>query len=315
MRRELRRRADLALGAAERPRPRPIDSLGWRFIALSIGATPRSTASTPASSPAPSAFARAAGASRRGVETVDYEDLSARLKKPKQRLTSGVVAPVPRLIDGDPSDAAGILRQLPERSTLVEYFSLGDELIALVGSAERVEAVTLPVSSRDIALLVAGYLRGGAGDADLASRLYSALVAPLEDRIHGERLVIVPFGSLYELPFETLRDSRGYLLSRWDVLYLPAASVLKHLRRSKENEPPPRLLAVVDPDTDYNHDGKPDMPSLPYARDEVNGFASSFEQRSVLVGPAALEARSASATPGRSTIHYACHGEFYPARP
>ena len=71
----------------------------------------------------------------------------------------------------------------------------------------------------------------------------------------------------------------------------------------------------MDPDTDYNHDGKPDLPPLPFARDEVLGFASRFQERQILIGPAALKAECQRFAPLFDVIHCACHGEFYPARP
>ncbi len=322
VRRELKRgRADLALGAAERAKARGlVDSLGWRFVAL---ADSRDTALY---REYVSLVARSERLRERvkpalfGVEAKDlgYEDLRARLAALKTRLIQDrEYGPALRsLIDGDPSDAASILGDLPPRSTLVEYFCLGDSFVALVVAGGRVEAIPLEVAPRVLDALVTAYVRGGAGDASTARRLYSLLIAPLEGRLSGERLVVVPYGSLHQLPFETLRDEKGYLVSRWDLIYLPSASVLKHLkRRDAASGRPPTLLAVVDPNTDYNRDGKPDMPPLPHAREEVAGFAPSFGQKSLLVGAEALKLACQRDASMYDVIHYACHGEFYPARP
>src|SRR5262249_6543531 len=108
----------------------------------------------------------------------------------------------------------------------------------------------------------------------------------------------------------------SYMVSRWEIVYLPCASLLKYLNgKDARASPTARLLAIVDPDTDYNHDGKPDLPPLPYARDEVFGFSPRFKEKEILVGSRAVKSECQRFAPQFDVIHYACHGEFYPGRP
>jgi CHAT domain-containing protein len=119
------------------------------------------------------------------------------------------------------------------------------------------------------------------------------------------------------LPFEALRDADGYLISKFEFVYLPSASIYRYLTKGRGSEAitAPRLLAFADPDTDYNADGKPDMPPLPHARIEVAALAPRFATREVLVGREAQKAACLAMKPQFDVMHYACHGEFYPGRP
>jgi CHAT domain-containing protein len=85
-------------------------------------------------------------------------------------------------------------------------------------------------------------------DTGLAKELYSLLVAPISPQATHHRLIVVPDGTLYFLPFDTLRDARGkFLVQSRTISYVPAATVLEILRSSKDmNEAPRSLLAVGD---------------------------------------------------------------------
>jgi CHAT domain-containing protein len=118
------------------------------------------------------------------------------------------------------------------------------------------------------------------------------------------------------VPFEALRVRGRYLLERCSVAYLPAASVLRYLEKGvNQRTTPHRLIAFVDPDTDYDGDGHPQMAPLKGARDEVEGIQSLFTEPTVYRGKEATEAACKNNTPGQEVIHLACHGEFFPARP
>jgi len=336
---------DLALGTAERARARAlVDSLGWRFIAL---ANPRESALY---REYVGLLARTERARAGGGATLwsgqrppaDFDALRGRLESLKRTFAADAdLGPAFRaLVDGDAAEAPAILAHLPSGATLIEYFAVPDGLVALVGpvaesppalqtpaspgaaagkspAAGRIAAVRLPILPEELEKLVPRFLRSGASDAQAARRLCEGLFDPLRGLIRGERVVIVPFGAIHQLPFETLRDDKGFLVTRWDFSYLPSSSVLKHLRRrpGTDARAPLSLLAVVDPDTDYNRDGRPDMIPLPEARQEVSGFAKFFGQRVVLEGSAALERASVEKAGSFDVIHFACHGEFYPARP
>lgn len=350
-----RGRGDLALSAVERGKARTLtDSLGWRFLTLAdsgqtdlyrefVGLVSRSQKTR--LEPATSLI---------GVPTrpVDHAALRSRLAELRSRIEATVPRDhfLRALVGGAPLDAAEILAALPAGATLVEYFSLTDSLVALVatgrpavtgapagsgpagsgpaggvGSAPTgasgdrggtIEAILLPVTPRDLSRLVASFVLSGSADAALAEELYRKIFAPVAPRIVGRRVVVVPHGALHQLPFESLRVGPDYLVARYEFTYLPAATMLRYLRgRPAGASKDMTLLAVVDPDTDYDGDGKPDMPPLPFAREEVAGFAPMFARREILVGAEAAKGRTDDRAGHFDVIHYACHGEFYPERP
>lgn len=317
-----RGRPDLALSAVERSKARALlDSLGWRFLTLSIpGHTELYRRFVNLLSQAEKAR-RDPALSFQGVRTVkaDYLELRKRLEQLQTRLESVAAegSALRAIVDGDPLDARGVLAELPPDVTLVEYFSLGETLVALLAAGESVEAVSLPADPRKLSATVADYLLDQAGNESIARHLHAMLFAPLEKRIRTKRVIVVPHGALHQIPFESLRDGRGeYLVSRFEFVYLPSATMLRYIKRKRVGAgEAPRLLAVADPDTDYNGDGRPDMPPLPHAREEVTALSPQFPEKEILVGPEARKTVCLEKAPEFDVIHYACHGEFYPTRP
>jgi CHAT domain-containing protein len=81
----------------------------------------------------------------------------------------------------------------------------------------------------------------------LGQKLYDQLIKPAEKQLKGvNKIVIVPDGSLWDLPFQALhRGQKGYLLEDFAVSYAPSLSVLREMNR-KGNE---FRLARMNPQT------------------------------------------------------------------
>lgn len=134
--------------------------------------------------------------------------------------------------------------RLEATTTLINYFDDGEHLWALVLTAHSLTAQRLPGTSAQVYEWVnqvhhniRGALQVEAADprAQLLSRLcrqilqrlHAALIAPLKlDAPPEQRLLIVPTGPLYLLPFHALSDGAAYLVERCEVVVLPAASWL-----------------------------------------------------------------------------------------
>jgi CHAT domain-containing protein/tetratricopeptide (TPR) repeat protein len=92
-------------------------------------------------------------------------------------------------------------------------------------------------------------------DAEDADELARLVLTPLAGAPEARRLIVVPDGALFYVPFEALpwppEDTATAhapvpLLERYEVAYLPSASVLASQRRTAADRPPrPRSLAVV----------------------------------------------------------------------
>jgi len=62
------------------------------------------------------------------------------------------------LVDGAPATSAEIQGSLGGQSVLLEYFSLGDSLVAFVVRREAIEAVSVPVRPGDLLSFRVKYL-------------------------------------------------------------------------------------------------------------------------------------------------------------
>lgn len=89
-------------------------------------------------------------------------------------------------------------------------------------------------------------------DARAAAELANLLLGLVATRLDAVRLVVVPDGALFYIPFEVLplpQQDGGApkpLLDRYEIAYLPSASALAAQRRTVAKPPPaPRFLAVL----------------------------------------------------------------------
>ena len=76
--------------------------------------------------------------------------------------------------------------------------------------------------------------QGGQGFAPVARELYERLLKPVEGVLAGKtEIIIIPDGSLWELPFQALRDDKGkYLIEKTAVSYAPSLTALREMRKS-----------------------------------------------------------------------------------
>jgi CHAT domain-containing protein/tetratricopeptide (TPR) repeat protein len=164
-----------------------------------------------------------------------------------------------------------------------------------------------------------------------AQTLFSELIRPAESILKGKhRLVLAPDGTLSYLPFESLLtktehpktihfESLPYLVSDYDVYYVPSASVLASVIKNnhQKNDQPKQLLALADPWLKDSGEGIATVRGwgtlgpLPNARTEVQSIARLYPKDQVTV----FEGRQASEKNFKQAdlqeyrrIHFASHG-------
>jgi len=82
--------------------------------------------------------------------------------------------------------------------------------------------------------------------SELARQLYALLISPLPKETPKLRLVIVPDGKMYFLPFESLKDPEGrYFLFSSVITYAPSATVLCALRTEPQQHVATRAFIGV----------------------------------------------------------------------
>ncbi|RMF47533.1 MAG: CHAT domain-containing protein [Anaerolineae bacterium] len=209
-------------------------------------------------------------------------------------------------------------RYLPEKTALVEYFAVHDNLLAFVVTAGCVQILVLDVSLADVQrhlqllfhnlnavrqMPVEHAMGLEANARGILHNLYLALFAPCEACLEGiTHLQIVPHGMLHYLPFQALWDGKRYLVERFSTSYLPASSLLPYCtetHREEEHSTSPALLALG-----HSFGGK-----LPRAVEEAQQIAALWGGEALLEHRAtrACLLKSSSSSP---IVHLAAHGEF-----
>jgi CHAT domain-containing protein/Tfp pilus assembly protein PilF/ketosteroid isomerase-like protein len=175
-----------------------------------------------------------------------------------------------------------------------------------------------------------------------ARQLYDLLVKPAEQQLQGvSKLIIVPDGPLWELPFQALyRGQKGYLLEEYAVSYAHSLSVLREMDRKgadvrsarKGTKTPaaksaptqaslsgsfmPELLALGNPVLSGQTvakvsalRGDEPLSPLPHAEREVNtlGKLYGLDRSKVLIGDKATEEEVKAEAGKYLLLHFATH--------
>jgi CHAT domain-containing protein/tetratricopeptide (TPR) repeat protein len=235
-------------------------------------------------------------------------------RHPRLRFARGE-APV--LTDGELAAA------LPARSALVEFVvgPRGAWVMLLVPKADgepRLVARPAGLPPRRLTTLATEFTRQVA-TRDLAftanaRSLYDALFGPIADELAGvEQLIVVPHGSLWELPFQALRtpDAR-YLVEAYAIAYAPSASALRALESRRGPRPDqPRVVAFGDPQFADTR-----ATPLPHSAREARDVAGIYgSDSSIATSADASEARFRQLAPRADIIHIATHGVLDNASP
>lgn len=207
--------------------------------------------------------------------------------------------------------AADIQSRLPAGEALIEYYYGGRDLYAFVATREALRVVTLDGSGlvpeiqsfrRTLQDPVSNNWR------EQGQRLYARLVRPIDPLLGTTRLAIVAHGALHYLPFNALHDGKQFLIERFSVRMLPAASVLQ-FQKGGVSEKPGGLLALGNPDL-----GDPRY-NLSFAQTEAQTVAGNVPKSRALVRKEATETAFKEYAAGFRYLHIASHGQFDPDSP
>lgn len=160
--------------------------------------------------------------------------------------------------------AAGTTRYLLSRNTAILEFYWTDQYlfsasvwhgasepqINFINKPEDIETLNADLTS----FLEMAATEGWEVPASLCRRLYDKLLRPilsdLPDNI--DRLLLVPHGSLYHLPFSALNDGSQFLCQRYALSYLPTTSLIPVLARDTEPALQEETRYLVSAISDYS---------------------------------------------------------------
>jgi CHAT domain-containing protein len=230
------------------------------------------------------------------------------------------------LTPGEGVSLAEVRKYLDEDSLLLEYFAIGQQLVAFLISRKGLSVVTdFPFSIQEVerSLAVLELTLKGVGSLapeyveevlTPASRehlrwLYRALLVPLGDVIscYG-KLIIAPHDALHYLPFHALYDGQRYLIETHQVQYVPAASILPfcHRNQGQTSEVSADFgslkAALV---MGYSDGGR-----LPYVEGEVEAVAACVPRPHLFTEDEATLSRLREQAGECGLLHLAAHGVF-----
>ncbi|HET6980287.1 MAG TPA: tetratricopeptide repeat protein [Pyrinomonadaceae bacterium] len=143
---------------------------------------------------------------------------------------------------------------LDKNSALIEYAVTEDRVylfvVTAVASEPQVKVYPLSMSRAEITKKITAFQQS-IDDSVVAREVYDQLLKPAESQIYGKtKLVIVPDGPLWNVPFEALQTAEGkYLIDQASVAYAPSLSALREMRRrrSLNRVQPSTVIVFADP--------------------------------------------------------------------
>lgn len=233
---------------------------------------------------------------------------------------------------------------LPDEAIL-EYVLAEPNSFCLALTHTDAVIVRLPAGRQEIEELTSQYVSdvmAGKSGSQEAQELYALLLKPLPNSFQQRRMVIVPDGSLYNLPFDALVLTDGqYVLQSHIVSYAPSVTVLDFLtNRHRTHQPQMAFLGIGDvpydmePQADesgtgggvvrtvsrgvYDISGAHLYP-LPETRAELISASQALQapkQTVLLLGDEATEAAfDSEPLADFKIIHFAVHGISIPTFP
>ncbi len=204
---------------------------------------------------------------------------------------------------GEAQSIAQIKVALVPNESMVIYHLLDNRLLIWTVTKDGLKVASVAVSRTDLAKQVTTFRdlirKRSSSVPDAASKLHALLVAPAK-LADSSRVVFVPHKSLHLLPFQALRNSKGWLVQERAVSIAPSASSLVSLRR-RASDSHAGMLALGNPTSDSRD------PPLPGAEVEVRKIGTMVKETETFVGREATKARFISHAPAKGIVHVAAH--------
>jgi|GEM_PF-988998 len=213
-------------------------------------------------------------------------------------------------------DLKSIQGRLTNKQAVLHYMAQQDQLQLIYITKNDAQGVGIPWTSENDEEIVRYQQllsRPSASSMDeirsLGSSLFERLV-PVDLADKTEQLVVIPDGSLYYLPFETLTSKGDFLIRRFDISYNPSVSWWMEVR-DKKNRGRKNLLAFAPSFTNKS------LSELPFNQDEVKSIAEYYGRNQLFIGEQATKLEFQKNAEKASIIHLATHAivdDVYPDR-
>jgi len=154
------------------------------------------------------------------------------------------------LTSGMPPDVDELQRLLDRDTTLFTYYVGRDLLHIWAVSRRGFHQEKIKISREEVGRLVEEYLQAilsrDKGRANvLSERVYDLFLKKVIPFVAGDRLGIVPHGTLHDLPFASMRYVTSYLVDGFSLFYLPHAGMVRQaLSQTETTETKRRFIFV-----------------------------------------------------------------------
>lgn len=223
---------------------------------------------------------------------------------------------VASLVTVNPLTLDKVRTVLGEEIIFLDYYISGDRILVWVVEQEGIK--TKEISIKDINLdkkIEEARKAFTTTERDynyqkICKELYQILFAPVKDLIGDKTTIgIIPHRSLFYLPFQALKGEEEFLVDRYNLFYVPSASVYSYcLSKNKENKE--SYLGFGNP----SFEGK-NLAPLPLAAEEVKIVARSFSYNDVFIDKEATETKFKEICSNFDVIHLSTHGLADDQRP
>ena len=260
----------------------------------------------------------------------NYRHAVARTERQIGQLFRQMETEAPAFAEIQRMEGAGVAelrKTVQPGETVIEYFTTGEHVSAFVVTRKGFQVVRHLAAKSEVDRLLAtlrfqiekfnygpeyvethfGQLRRGTNE--ILGQLYSTIFAPLEATLEGDRLIVIPHGSLHYVPFHALYDGSGYLIDRFELSYAPSATVLNLCRtrhagqmrgwKRRGSGGDDMLVALGAAES-----GTPEIEA------EIGALSDLFPNSVTLTGKQATRDNLVAAAPSARFLHLASHGYF-----
>ena len=196
---------------------------------------------------------------------------------------------------------------LPERTLLAVLTIEGSDPVLKIHSVD----ITAAGLRRQVEELRAALATRQLGYEAIAKRLWQRLVGPAGSQLQNRRrLIVAPSGSLWQLPFQVLRDEGDrFLIDRFAITYAPSASSLLQMNTAAKERAKKKTLVLSNPTRTDSGREFPDLPGASLLTAELPPVYGK-EATEILAGEAATEHAVKQRAGEFDIVHCAVHGVF-----
>ena len=213
----------------------------------------------------------------------------------RAKIQPGVASTVPLAV---------LQKQLHPDERVIEFHDLPARLLVWVVSRDGIHEQSYPIPRKDLVRLVDAFRQsindGRRSAVGAADQLGELLIKPL-DLPADVRLIVVPSGPMYYLPFQALRLDGRYLIEQHPLSVTPSISIAMQLIQ-RGTVVHGTLTAFGNPDVAPQY-------ALPGSEAEVKALAAVFPGTQLFMHGDATKTRFEENVGKTSLIHVAAHAQ------